>query len=270
MNDPARSVSFDLAAYLRRIGYAGELSPSRATLDALHRAHATSIPFENLDILLGVPIRLDLPSLQAKLVAGRRGGYCFEQNALFASALEHLGFAVTRLAARVRYRSDRVLPRTHMALRVDVDGARLLADVGFGAEGLLLPVPLDGVESTQFAWTYRVIDEGGGAHLLQSRRGDRWEDLYGFTHEPQLPVDYEIANYYTSTHPASRFTQMLTAQRIASDVRRFLRDREYVEDRGATSDTRTIDSTELLTVLEQKFGLVFPAGTRFDRGRGAA
>ena len=129
MNDPARSVSFDLAAYLRRIGYAGELSPSRATLDALHRAHATSIPFENLDILLGVPIRLDLPSLQAKLVAGRRGGYCFEQNALFASALEHLGFAVTRLAARVRYRSDRVLPRTHMALRVDVDGARLLVDV---------------------------------------------------------------------------------------------------------------------------------------------
>src|SRR4030095_2224883 len=107
----------DLPAYLRRIGYAGELSPSRAVLDALHRAHVTSIPFENLDILLGVPIRLDLPSLQAKLVSGRRGGYCFEQNALFASALEQVGFKVTRLAARVRYPADRVLPRSPMGLR---------------------------------------------------------------------------------------------------------------------------------------------------------
>jgi N-hydroxyarylamine O-acetyltransferase len=131
-------------------------------------------------------------------------------------------------------------------------------------------VPLDGVLSPQFAWTYRVIDESGGTQLLQSRRGDRWEDLYAFTHEPQLPVDYEIANHYTSTHPASRFTQMLTAQMIARDVRRILRDREYVEDRGATSDTRTIDDAELLAVLEQTFGLVFPVGTRFDRGRGAA
>src|SRR4030095_15129835 len=126
----------DLPAYLRRSVYAGELLPSRAVLDALHRAHVTSIPFENLDILLGVPIRLDLPSLQAKLASGRRGGYCFEQHALCATALEQVGFKVTRLAARVRYRTDRVLPRTHMALRVDLDGVRLVAGGGFGADGL--------------------------------------------------------------------------------------------------------------------------------------
>lgn len=255
----------DLPAYLRRVGYAGDLSPSRAVLDALHRAHATSIPFENLDVLLGVPIRLDIASLQAKLVTGKRGGYCFEQNALFAHALEQLGFAVTRLAARVRYQTDRVLPRTHMTLRVDLDSTRLLADVGFGADGLLLPVPLDGTESSQFAWTYRVLD-AGDAQMLQLRRGERWEDLYAFTREPQLPVDYEIANHYTSTHPASRFTQMLTAQSIAPDVRRVLRDRDYVEDRGASSTTRTIqDDDELIAVLAAEFGLEFPAGTRFVR-----
>lgn len=270
MSEDTVVVPLDLPAYLRRIGYAGDLSPSRKTLDAVHLAHATSIPFENLDILRGVPIRLDLPSLQAKLIEARRGGYCFEQNALFAGALERLGFSVTRLAARVRYRTDRVLPRTHMALRVDVEGMRLLADVGFGADGLLLPVPLDGAESPQFAWTYRVVDDGTGAHVLQSRRGDRFEDLYAFTQEPQLPVDYEIANHYTSTHPASRFTQILTAQRITpGGMRRILRDREYVEDSGTTSDVRTIDDAELLSVLADRFGLVFPAGTRFDRGRGA-
>jgi len=257
-------VALDLEAYLRRIDYAGDLVPSRATLDALHRAHATHIPFENLDILLGVPIRLDLASLQAKLVAGRRGGYCFEQNALFAAVLEKLGFAVTRLAARVRLGSDAVRPRTHMTLGVDVGGARVLADVGFGASGLLLPLAFDaGRPSQQYAWTYRIVDEGG-RWLLQSRHGEAWEDLYAFTDEPQHAVDYELANYYTSTHPESRFTQTLTAQRIGLEVRRILRNRDYTEDRGAEVSERTLaDDDEVLSVLAARFGLEFPPGTRF-------
>jgi N-hydroxyarylamine O-acetyltransferase len=158
MGGGVEPVALDLPAYLRRIGYAGGLEPSRATLEALHLAHATAIPFENLDILLGRPIRLDLASLQAKLVRGGRGGYCFEQNLLFAAVLEHLGFALTRLAARVRLRADRVNPRTHMTLAVAVEGERVLADVGFGVEGLLLPVPIDGAESptTAFACCSRA------------------------------------------------------------------------------------------------------------------
>src|SRR5688572_15229707 len=146
-----------LDAYLKRIEYSGDLRPSAAVLAALHLAHATHIPFENLDVLRGVPIRLDLDSLQAKLVDARRGGYCFEHNLLFSAVLEDLGFAVTRLAARVRQRRSDVAPRTHMLLLVDVDGQTLLADVGFGAEGLLLPVPFGAEEeSRQFEWTYRV------------------------------------------------------------------------------------------------------------------
>src|SRR5881398_483010 len=119
--------ALDLDAYLARIGYQGGLSPTAAVLKALHSAHVFSIPFENLDILLGRPILLDLESLQAKLVHGKRGGYCFEQNLLFAAVLEQLGFAVTRLAARVRRGAARLLPRTHMTLRVEVEGAAWLA-----------------------------------------------------------------------------------------------------------------------------------------------
>src|SRR4029434_8767102 len=96
----------------------------------------------NLDILLGRPIKLDVESLERKLIDGRRGGYCFEQNLLFSAVLEQLGFKVTRLMARVRYRTTALLPRTHMAVLVDLaDGKKWIADVGFGADGLLLPVP---------------------------------------------------------------------------------------------------------------------------------
>src|SRR5262249_30740485 len=134
--------SLDLDAYLTRINQVGPLAPTQQVLERLHLAHTTHIPFENLNVLLGRPIRLDLDSLQAKLVRDRRGGYCFEQNTLFASVLEQIGFRVTRLAARVRLGAHRLLPRTHMLLRVDVDGQPWLADVGFGGAGLLQPILL--------------------------------------------------------------------------------------------------------------------------------
>jgi N-hydroxyarylamine O-acetyltransferase len=264
MTDATDPTGFDLPAYLGRIEYTGGRTPSPATLAALHLAHATHIPFENLDILLGRPIRLDLASLQAKLVAGGRGGYCFEQNRLFAAALTALGFTVMPLAARVRLESNVVRPRTHMTLKVETEGGQWLADVGFGASGPLLPVRFNAGEAiSQYAWTYRIVDEGG-QWLLQSLRDGYWQDLYAFTGESQHAVDYELANFYTSTHPDSRFTQTLTAQRLAPDVRRILRNRTYIEDRGTSVVERTLaNDDEVLSVLANVFGLRFPAGTRF-------
>lgn len=256
----------DLPAYLERIGYSGSLEPTQPVLEALHLAHATHIPFENLDILLGRPIRLDLESLQAKLVRARRGGYCFEQNLLFAAVLERLGFTLTRLAARVRYRTSHLLPRTHMLMQVRLDDATWLADVGFGAEGLLLPVRFDPLRPTrQFAWTYRVVEQTEARQwALQSLRNGAWMDLYLFTLEPQHPIDFELPNYYVSTHPDSRFVLTLTAQRVAPEGRHILRNRELSVDRGGEIASRTLaDDDELLTVLADTFGLHFPRGTRF-------
>jgi N-hydroxyarylamine O-acetyltransferase len=249
--------AFDFDAYCERIGYRGRAAPTRAVLDALHLAHATSIPFENLDVVLGRPIRLDVASLAAKLVGARRGGYCFEQNTLFAAALEHVGFRVARLAARVRVGSTAVRPRTHMLLAVDIDGDAVIADVGFGADGLLLPVALRGATPTrQFAWTYRVADEGGGTYVMQSSASEGWRDLYAFTLEPQLAVDFELASWYTSTHPQSRFVQVLTAQRLWTTRRCALRDFELTEDDGATVRTvRLADREEQRRVLATTFGL---------------
>jgi N-hydroxyarylamine O-acetyltransferase len=252
--------TFDFDAYRARIGFDGRAEPTREALAAIHLAHATSIPFENVDVVLRRPIPLDVQSLQAKLVAGRRGGYCFEQNALFAAALETIGFRVTRLAARVRLGATGVRPRTHMVLAVDVGGDTLIGDVGFGSDGLLLPVPLSSAAPTaQFAWTYRVIPERHGVHAMQSLSVDRWRDLYAFTLEPQLPVDYELANWYTSTHPQSRFVLTLTAQRLSTTRRFALRGLDLAEDDGVAIHTRTLaGADEQRRTLVELFGIELP------------
>jgi N-hydroxyarylamine O-acetyltransferase len=252
----------DLEAYFERIRYAGTRAVSVDTLVALHVAHATTIPFENLDILLGRDIRLDLGSLHRKLVLEGRGGYCFEQNLLFAAVLEALGFDVTMLSARVRYGAIVVRPRTHMLLLVTVAGERWIADVGFGGEGLLQPVRFAaGEESRQHRWTYRVIEEGR-YHVLQSRHPGGWIDLYAFTLEPYERVDYEVANHYTATHPTSPFRAMPIVQRPAPDARYSLKGRELTTDTGAVT-VRTVGDDELLGVLRELFGIELPADTKW-------
>jgi N-hydroxyarylamine O-acetyltransferase len=251
------TASLDLSAYLARTGYTGNIAPTRQALESLHLAHATHIPFENIDVLLGRPIALDLAGIQAKLVGQRRGGYCFEHNLLLAAVLREFGFGVTQLAARVRHRTTAVLPRTHMLLLVEAEGGRWLADVGFGGEGLLLPVPFgSGAEVRHYAWSYRVVKEADGQWVLQSQRDGSWYDLYAFTLEPQQAVDYELANHYTATHPKSRFVQTLTVQLPHPERRMILRNRELAEDRGDVVTRRTLDNDEeIRRLLNETFGL---------------
>lgn len=252
-------MGLDLDAYLSRIGHREPVEPTTVCLDALHLAHVTSIPFENLDILLGRPIRLDLESLQDKLVRGGRGGYCFEHNSLFAAALEAIGFVVTRLAARVHGGTG---GRTHMMLRVDAEGEARLADVGFGGGSILRPLPLEpGPLLEQFGWRFRLVDDDAG-RTLQALRPEGWLDSYTFTLEPQLPIDYEVANHYTSTHPSSPFTRTPTAQLSMPERSLVLRGLKLVEVTPSGETETTIAEDELLGVLAERFSLVFPAGTR--------
>lgn len=253
--------SLDLLAYLARIRYRGPKAATFNALRALHQAHASHIAFENLDVLAGRPIQLDLASLHAKLVRDERGGYCFEQNTLFAAVLERFGFQVTRLAARVRFRSERLNPRTHMLLRVTIDGAAWLADVGFGGEGLLHPISLEpGVESEQFGWRYRVREEPAG-YVLQSHAAGEWNDLYVFTAERQEPVDYVMANHFTATWPDSIFRRMLTVQRATPEARHIVRGDQYLISTPSGTTTRTIAGREeLFNLLRNTFAIKPPSG----------
>lgn len=259
MADAAAADRFDLAAYLARLGLAAAEPPpaTLATLRRLHVAHLGAIPFENLDVRLGRGVRLDLASLQAKLVRGRRGGYCFEQNALFAAALRALGFEVATLEARVRPAGVTVvLPRTHMVLRVVADGRDWLADVGFGGDGPLLPVPLDGEPIDAGDGVYRVVREDEETLVLRRRSADgSWIDDYSFGLAPALPVDYEVANHFTSTHPSSPFVNTLTAQRVTPESRRVLRGRSFCERRDGVETRRELDDDEVVRMVIEELGL---------------
>ena len=259
------AADLDLAAYLRRIGFAREPRPDLPTLKALHLAHVTTIPFENLDIQMGLPIRLDLASLQAKLVQRRRGGYCFEQNTLFLAALRQVGFEAISCEARVRRGATMLLPRTHMLLLVRLEGRRWLCDVGFGGDGLLEPLALDGAPHLQSLHRFRVVEEAEGERLnvFQGFLEGAWMDLYAFKAEERFPVDYEMANHYTSTHPESRFVKTLTAQLSGPEVRRILRNRAYAEIRGGAVEGRELAPEEVIPVLRGTFGLDVPEGARF-------
>jgi len=245
----------DRDAYLNRIAYKGDLTPTAETLRRLHRAHAAAIPFENLDIVLGRGVSLETDAMQEKLLRHERGGYCFEHNLLFAALLERLGFRVRRLAARVQ--PGKPGPRTHMLLIVEADGAQWLADVGFGA-ALLEPVRFgDATTVRQGGWTYRLEHREDGVWLLRSSTSDGWSDLYGFTLEPQRPIDYVVHNHYTATHPDSPFVGQVVAITTTPEVRNTLRGRELTITRpDGSTESRELAESEFASILRRTFGIV--------------
>jgi N-hydroxyarylamine O-acetyltransferase len=202
--------AFDLRAYLQRIGLDPATTPGVAEV---HRAHSLAIPFENLDPHGGRPVSLDPGELQRKLVAGRRGGYCFEQNLLLGAALQALGATVAMYLARVRYRAPAgvVRPRSHLVLEVESAGERWHADVGFGLGSPLEPLPWGpGSEREIAGWRYRIVQDGDEVVLQLHEQGE-WTDLYGFLAHPVPQVDVETVNWWVCTHPRSPFVSGLIA-----------------------------------------------------------
>ena len=264
MADPATQPipeQVDVSSYCRRIGYQGDLKPSLATLRALHIAHVGSIPFENVDVLLEKPILLDTVSLQQKLVVNRRGGYCFEQNCFFKDVLEAIGFRVTGLGARVRYGTTGIRPRTHMALLVEADGRRYLADTGFGAHGLLEPILLEPGSTAELPIVSFRVTQENDLWVLQATWEGKWSDLYAFSLEPQERVDYVVASHFTATYPESIFRQMVTAQIVRREERKMLRHGQFKVITPAGEQSHPVDTeADARALLAEHFGIRLPAG----------
>lgn len=244
----------NLDAYFARIGYTGTPKPDLATLAELVEHHVTSVPFENLDVLLGRPPKLDLASLAAKLVGARRGGYCYEHATLFAHVLERIGFTVHRHSARVTMTVPKSqAPRTHMFLTVELPGGTFVVDPGFGFAPRV-PLDIDGTPGGEH-W----IARDGADLALMGRTRDKVITAWVSTLERDYPIDFEMANHFTATSPLSAFTTGLM-------MRAFTPEGGRVTVRGRTvthfpsEQTRELATgAELRALCREHFGFDLPA-----------
>lgn len=252
-------MTFERQTYFARIGFQAKAVPTLETLQRIHLLHTCSIPFENLDVLLGRTIRLELDNVFEKLVVAGRGGYCYEQNALLRAALEDIGFEVEDLAARVLItQPPEMPPRTHRLLLVSINQQRYLADVGFGGKTLTSPLRLEtDVEQPTAHGVYRLTHLESD-YLLSIKQPDGWMPLYRFDLQPQYFSDFQVANHYVSTWPESYFRHHLMVCLHKTDGTTLtLSDRQFSgEQREEMGDERA-----MYQLLQEKFGL------RLDHGQ---
>ena len=253
-------MQMDVSSYVDRISYRGDISSTLQALRALHLAHVMAVPFENLDGYRGVSVSLEPADLFAKIVTGRRGGYCFELNGLFSLLLEAMGFEVTRLIARVWYGAKPPYPRSHQVLLVRVGGEPWLVDVGFGGNGLLEPIPLAvGHEARQLEERFRLLSGESGEYLLQAWIHGEWDSLYSFSTQPCQPVDYQYANYFHSHSRDSLFMQRRVCTIPTREGRTTLVDQSLSIRRNGKNEKSVVESDAAYArVLHEHFGIVLP------------
>ena len=249
----------DIQKYFDRIGFKKEALPNYETLKEIHTLHTLTIPFENLNPLLQIPVSLDLDSIQKKMIQHKRGGYCFEQNILFKKVLETIGFEVTSHSGRVLLNKHEttITPKTHLLLIVHLSGKKYIIDVGFGGQSPCEPLlfEFDQVQETIHG-NYRIL-EREGYFLLQAAIRHRWTNLYRFSSRETHFSDHKIANWFTSTHPDSHFTYRLTIAMAGKDCRYVFNNNHYkIYYQDGTSKKQILASSEeVIQTLEEVFGI---------------
>lgn len=255
-------MTLDLAAYFNRINYRGAVEPTFDVLQDLMTAHTRTIPFENLDPVMGVPVDdLGPEALTDKLVHRRRGGYCYEQNGLMGHVLTEVGFRVRRLAGRVVWMSPPGAPlpaQTHTVLAVTFPGSQgsYLVDVGFGGQTLTSPIRFEtGTVQQTTHEPYRLEDRGEGL-VLQALIAEEWRPLYEFTTRTQPAIDLKVGSWFVSTHPSSHFVTGLMVALVTDDARYNLSGRDLTIHRtGGSEKVLLDDAAAVLETLRARFGI---------------
>ena len=250
----------NVQTYLDRINYEGPLVPTAEALRRLQVAHLLAVPFENLSIHAGEPIVLDDEALFRKIVSGRRGGFCYELNGLFAALLRALGFEVAMLSAQVADSEGNFsLDFDHMALMVTIDEPWLV-DVGFG-DSFVEPLLLNERDSqVQGDRAYRVVVDGERLVVMQRNNLDtseEWKPQYRFTPKPYQYSDYAEMCKYHQTSRHSHFTRARICSRLTPRGRITLSDMRFITTEGATRRERPVATQEeYADILREQFGIV--------------
>jgi len=253
-----------LRSYLHRVGFGDSAQPSPDTLASLLRCHVLSVPFENLDVQLGIPVTTDIEAAFDKIVGRGRGGWCYELNGLFGWALSELGFHVTRVAAAVRReeRGDDALAN-HLCLLVrtpDNPESVYLADVGFGGS-MIIPIPLEASRHDQspFRIGLRQLDDG---HWRFREESGADTVSYDFLEEPGNETAISEKCTQLQTDPDSSFVLNFVAQKRTPDTHVSLRGRVLTINTVSGRETKTLQSRdEFVETLRNAFQLDVPETT---------
>lgn len=250
--------------YLQRLGYDAPPPPTLQTLQDLQLRHVCTFAFESLSTLLHLPVPIDLPSVEQKVLLDGRGGYCYELNQMFLALLQELGFDARGITGRVVMGgpADAHTARTHRLSLVTLNGVRYITDVGFGGMVPSSPLQLDteAVQATAHE-PYRLTFDGQGSYTLWAQVAGEWRGLYVFDLQVQADIDYTIGNWYVSTHPDSPFVGQLKVARLAAGKRYTLANANYaVHYLDRPSEKRALGSAdELIALLQDTFGIRLPA-----------
>ncbi|MDR0862569.1 MAG: arylamine N-acetyltransferase [Oscillospiraceae bacterium] len=248
------------AQYLARIGLtaADATANDTATLDRLIFAHQCAVPFENLDVYEhSRDISLETAALFDKIVTERRGGYCFELNALFHALLVALGYDATPLIARVANGMAGVFPPLHRVTLVQIGGERYFCDVGFGGvmPAAALKLTVGERQSTR------------GDDFTFARSGENWLTLNHVTAQgaspllhvcelPQEPVDFIAPNEYCSRASASYFRAVrLVNLRRPNGAVYITGNVLHRNENGEKSERELTTRRELYNALSEEFGI---------------
>jgi len=262
--------SLDIPRYLQRLQLESAPPPTLQGLTLLQQRHNALLPFETLTCLLRDAVPIDLDSVQHKLLHVQRGGYCFELNGALLALLQALGFDAHALSARVLLSAaeGELTARTHLLIRVLLDGEDWLVDAGFGSLTPTVPLRLhDRQPQPTPHERYRLQQrEDDGDFVLSAESGDGWRALYRFDLQAPAAVDNEVGNWYVCTHPHSSFPGQLRASLTGPDWRRTIGSGNYTEYRpGQAPDKRPLhDVGDVRNVLQQQFGIQLPDDPRLD------
>ena len=235
-------------AYFKRIGLEmpETIVPDSSLLKKLQFAHCTTVPYENLDIIRGIPLSLDPDDLYEKIVVRGKGGFCFELNGLFGWLLRQLGYEVTDVAARYLRGESTIPMRRHRVLIVKAVDGLWCGDVGIGEVCPRYPLRLEeGLEQTQFDECYRFDKDPFLGWVLMDKYHGEWRRFYSFTEEPQLDVDFIAPTFYCEKHPDSPFSPDEMFSLKTAEGRLTLDGHVYKEFRNGEVTVRELSADEL-------------------------
>jgi N-hydroxyarylamine O-acetyltransferase len=241
--------------YIRVLGL-NRSKPDLVFLSEIARHHVGQFAFSSVGPLLGDDLPLDVESLYHRIVVKRRGGYCFEQNALMYAMLRELGFTVSLYLGRVIYNQDLHPGLTHRITLVEIDGNRYIVDVGFGPLGPQRPVSMSGEESLENFRVFRIDKRDSGEFHMQTLKDGGFYSLYKFELARYGQADCEVGHFYSHKHPKATFVNHLVVSKILDKEVRSLRNHEFWVTTESGEQRQTIeDSQQLKMILDTQFGI---------------